>query len=286
MNTDKPRWAPRLAALLVASAMLSVPVAHAQDGEAPPAPPPEAEIDNTRDILEKWVEIRQNIAKEKTKWAETKEVLTERIELMKRSIEKVRQDIENKRTELAGFDEKIEALEEKNEALKQASEELERLTESMEERTLALLGRVPAPLVKQVRPLALQIPGYSGGDDDKPEAEAGTEEEEKGPPLARRVETVVGVLYLFNKYSDKIEQTKETVQQGDKAALVSTLYLGLSYGYYTNDDGTAGAWGAGGPEGWVWTPVKPESAAAIKQAISVFNKDEPAAFVDLPVEVK
>jgi len=64
------------------------------------------------------------------------------------------------------------------------------------------------------------------------------------------------------------------------------VYKRQSYGYYTNEDGNAGAAGTSGPDGWEWTPVKPEVAAAIKRAISVYNKDEPAAYIDLPVEVK
>lgn len=270
-----------------------------QGADQPQAPA----IEETRFALDRWKEIRQTIAKERADWALAKQDMLDRIDLLKGEIRKVNEEIEKQKETLAKFDTSIEELEARNEKLKQASEKLERLVEAMEARTLALLDKAPLPLVEQVKPLAVQLTGYSSGtkpaaedsdaQDNKaesPEAETeqGEEEKKNAVPLARSVENVVGVLYMFNKFSGKIEQKPELVELSDGSSLsVDTLYLGLSYGFYVDDSDTKGAGGWGGPDGWAWNPIEsPDAAALIRKAISVYNKDEPAAFVGLPLEVQ
>lgn len=266
-------------------------------------------IEDTRLMLDRWIEARQTIAKEKTEWALAKQVMLDRIDIMKQSIEDVEQQIEERRELLSGFDDNIAELEAKNQSLKDATEKMAELIESMEARTVLLLGRAPVPLVEQVKPLAVQLPGYHADKRD-PSADKAVSPVEKSSqndsavapadtpgqdqmddikiPLSRRVENVVGVLYLFNRFAGKIDQTSELVEQPDGSSLsVDTVYLGLSYGYFVDQATQIGASGWGSPDGWVWDPIEqPDVAARIRQAISVYNKDEPAAYVTLPVEVK
>lgn len=299
--------------LIIRSALLApvlfTPAASvAQD--QPAAPTTGETIGQTRAALQAWREVSETIAKEKAQWALGKEVMLDRIELMKRNIEKVQKDIKAKQEELDGFDTNVKELQAKNEQLKQASDELENLVEQMEQRTLALLKRAPKPLVTQVKPLAVQIPGYLS--EKKPDqtvpqtsepaadaagtglasdasgdtADSAAEEKKPEVPLSRRAETAVGVLYLFNKFASKIEQAPDLIEQPDGTTLsVDTIYLGLSYGFYVDDPGSNGAVGTAGQEAWVWKQNN-DAATLIQRAISVYNKDEPAAYVSLPVEVK
>lgn len=289
-------------------------------------------IQDTRAMLDKWLELRQTIAKQQSDWALTKEMMHDRIELMKANIQDVRQEIAAQREKLSGFDDNIDKLEDQEAQLKQATEKLETLVASMEARTVKLVERAPAPLLEQAKPLAVQLPGYKrAGKEDEPAAspdaaadvssassgaDAGAdapaqadataqseplgEASEQTPadqgdqaqasqiPLSRRVENVVGVLYLINKYSGRIEQTRVSVQQPDVSSLsTDALFLGLSAGYYVNDEVTQGGFGWGAPQGWTWQDLdQPQAASRIKQAISVFNQDQPAAYIGLPAEVK
>lgn len=280
---------PSLRVAVVAFALLCVirVDVFAQDADNVPTEPA---ISDTRLLLNRWVDVRRTIAKQKSEWVLGKQILEDRIELLQRSIASVKDEIAAQSQKLDAFDESVASLEARNEKLKQAAEELAKLVEEMELRTVALLDGAPQPLIEGVKPLAVQLPGYGMKKKDQPETPPGQEEqseqEKASPPLARRVENVVGALYLFNKFAGKIDQTSELVARPDGTSLsVDAIYLGTSYGFYIDDEDKTAAAGWSAPKGWTWDGAD-ASAARIRQAIQVINKDQPAAFVGLPVEVK
>lgn len=281
-------------AILLPAVLLASHQATAQDAPVPD----EAAIDDARLMLERWAEVRRAIAKEKSDWALAKQVTEDRIDILKRTIKAIREETKAQKQKLWGFDEKVAILEKKNVKLKQAADELSGLVERMETQTIALLKGAPQPLIESVKPLAVQLPGYSKNQDaeqspDEPaestpgEQEVQAEEEDQSaPPLARRVENVVGVLYLFNKYAGKLDQTSELVARPDGSSLsVDAIYLGTGYGFYVDESDSVAAAGWSSPAGWIWTEGQgvPQH---VRQVIQVFNKDQPAAFVGLPAEVK
>ena len=270
--------------------------ADAQDAVEPVAP--DAEIDSTRASLEAWLELEKTISKTTNDWHLAKEMLLESIRARQDDIARIQQEIDKKKQEFSKFDAEITALEATEKSLIEASDKLAVLVESLEARTLALVERAPVPLSKQVNPIAVQIPGYKSK--PKKQADATTEsapppatetEEEKQaklPSMSRQAENVIGVLYQFNKFANKIEQIPQPVEQPDGSTLnVDTVFLGLSYAYFVDDSNTTGGYGWGAPGGWAWTVLdKPEIAPAVRKAVSVFNDDEPAAYVGLPAEIK
>lgn len=279
-------------ATLLACLCATPPAAVAQDADVIPEPA----ISDTRMLLNRWVEVRRTISKQKSDWVLGKQILEDRIDLLQRSIESVEEQIAAQKEKLDGFDESVASLQAKNEKLKQAADELAQLVDEMELRTVALLEGAPQPLIEGVKPLAVQLPGYGKQGEEQPDAEAAASESEgqeneakeqkPGPPLARRVENVVGALYLFNKFAGKIDQTSELVSRPDGTALsVDAIYLGTSYGFYIDDENKVAAAGWSAPKGWTWQGAD-ASAGRVRQAIQVINKDQPAAFVGLPVEVK
>ncbi len=280
-NTKRDRGA-----LIIAAALAAAPVAFAQDEPIDIG----STIEETRDKLDRWQDVRRTISKERNNWVLAREVLQARIDLLRRNIEQTREQVEAERIKLQGFGERAAELEAQNEKLKRASEKLERLVQTLEARALTLIEGAPTPLVKEVQPLALQLPGYTGMKKGQASADTGggaeSEAANKTTPIARRVENVVGVLYLFNKYAGKVDLVSEQVQRNDGTTLlVDTLYLGVSYGFYVDaEDGQAAA-GWAGPDGWGWSPID-GSAARVREAVQVLNEDQSAAFVPLPVEVK
>lgn len=257
-----------------------------------------ASIENARLVLERWVDVRRAISNEKSDWALGKQILEDRIELLQRYITEVEGQIVEQKQKLWGFDEKVHQLEKQNNKLKQNASELEKLVAQMEKRTVELLQAAPRPLVEDVKPLAVQIPGYGTRQDTQPsQKNAGQknasetsdsldEKEKNAPPLARRVENVVGVLYLFNKYAGKVDQVSELVSRPDGSSLsVDAVYLGTSYGFYVDDSDAIAASGRPGSEGWTWSDIN-AAVLDVRRVIQVINDDQPAAFVGLPVEVQ
>ena len=320
MSTSQTRPYHRLCGLLLGAAALVACPALAQGAPADEAAAPDnaTRIQETRAALAEWRKVRDVISQERRDWTLRRQVLADRIALMKTQIEQVQQQIAEREEELAGFDTKIGELEQTNTKLTEASEALAEAVTEMETRTVELLQQVPGPLREQVRPLAVQLPGYTSGDAPTIEAnqdeattngetalpdqggedvgvnEADIAEDEKNNegdkprqvPLAQRFQNVIGVLNMVNKFNGVITVASETQEQSDGSVIsVTAMYLGLGQGFYVDREGAVAAVGAPDAGRWGWTPAD-ASAAQIKLAVDVFNSEQPASFVGLPVEVK
>jgi hypothetical protein len=255
------------AALLLAALLPLLPAAtRPGDDEQDTA----AQVEDAKDVLERWVETRRVISQEKRDWALGKEVLEDRIELVQGEIEALRGRISDAQASLAEADEKRADLVAQNERLTAASATLAELLAGFESRTLALLERLPDPIRERVKPLSQRIP------------EAGAETEQS---LSQRFQNVVGILNEVDKFNRDITVTSEVRPLGDgTTAEVTAIYAGLGQGWYVSTNGAAAGIGRSGPDGWQWTPAN-DAAPRIAEAIAILENEKVAAFVQLPVRL-
>jgi len=226
-------------------------------------------IDDARAKLAEWVDVRRIISKEKRDWALAKELLNERIELVQREIDSLNDKIADAEKSITEADKKRQELIEENDKFKEVSSSLDQAATTLEKRTLALLPRLPRPISDRVKPLSQRIPA------DSAKSELS---------LSQRFQNVVGILNEVNKFHREITLTTEvrTLEDGSSSE-VTTLYLGVSRGYYVNTNRTVAGTGTSGPDGWVWTPAN-DAAERIASAIAILNNEEVASYVMLPVE--
>jgi hypothetical protein len=228
-------------------------------------------VENARSILEKWVETRRIISKEKRDWALGREMLNERIELVKREIETLRTRIGDAEESIAEADKKRTELIEENEKLKEVAAALNRTVNTLEGRTGELLKRLPDPIRERVKPLSQRIP-------DQPD--------ETKLSLGERFQNIVGILNEVNKFNREITVTSEvrTLRDGTTAE-VTALYVGISQGYYVSADGKAAGVGTASAEEWMWNPAN-EAAPEIAKAIAILKNEKVAEFVRLPIRIE
>jgi hypothetical protein len=231
-----------------------------------------ARLETARTALEKTVETRRILSKERRDWKVGKELLTERIALVGRETDALRERISGAEASISEADKsKIELVEE-NERLKAAAAGLADGIVAVEARTRALLARLPGMLRDRVKPLSQRIPEVDAKEPTK-------------LSLSERFQNVVGILNEINKFNRDIVLASEVRRLPDgTTAEVTAMYLGIGQGYYVGGGGKLAGIGAVGPEGWTWTPAN-ESAEAIGLAISIMKNESPAAFVPLPVKL-
>ncbi|MGA0060867.1 MAG: hypothetical protein ACO3RU_14905, partial [Planctomycetota bacterium] len=117
-----------------------------------------ARLETARTALEKTVETRRILSKERRDWKVGKELLTERIALVGRETDALRERISGAEASISEADKsKIELVEE-NERLKAAAAGLADGIVAVEARTHALLARLPGMLRDRVKPLSQRIP--------------------------------------------------------------------------------------------------------------------------------
>ena len=228
-------------------------------------------VGSARAALEKWVETRKVISKEKQDWALAREMLDERIRLVQREITSLREKIEEAKKGISEADKKRAELVEENDKLKNASETLAGVVAKLEARTVALNKRLPDPIRERIKPLSQLLP------EDPNETKLS---------LAQRFQNVIGILNEVNKFNREITVTSEvrTLADGNSAE-VTALYIGLGQAYYTGANGTMAGVGRPSEDGWKWNPAN-DSADRIADAVAILKNEMVAGFVPLPVEIQ
>ncbi|HSV27692.1 MAG TPA: DUF3450 family protein [Sedimentisphaerales bacterium] len=228
-------------------------------------------IENTKLALEKWVETQRIISQEKRDLALAREMLTERIELVGREIKSLRERISQAQEGITETDAKRLKLVEENDKLKRSSESLAIRLGALEERTKKLLAHLPNPIRERVKPLSQRLP------DGTAETRLSTSE---------RFQNVVGILNEIDRFNREISVTSEVSTLKDGSSVeVTTLYIGISRGYYVNADRTLAGVGAPSDAGWIWTPAN-EVAGQVSDTIAILRNEKIASFVQLPVTIK
>lgn len=230
-----------------------------------------AAVDDTRAALEKWVETRRIISRERRDLELDKDMLNERIDLLQREIDSLRTRTSEAKEDIAEAEKKRAEMAGKNEKLKAVSSGLAEKVTVMEARTRQLLKRLPAPIRDRVRPLSQRI-------GDRPD--------ETELSVAERFQNVIGILNEINKFNGEITLASErrTLPDGTSAE-VTAMYLGIGQGYYAGANGRIGGVGRSGPDGWVWTPAN-DAAEQIAEAIAILQNEKVAAFVQVPVNIE
>lgn len=230
-------------------------------------------VDRARATLERWVETRRVLSRERQDWEVGRQTLEDRIELVKSESEAVAGRLAEARESIAQADEKRAALVEEDEELKAVSASLAEVVAGLEERTRALLRRLPDPLRETVKPLSQRLPA------------AGEDPAELRLSLGERFQNVIGILNEVEKFHREVRVTSEVRPLGNgTTAEVTALYLGLSQGYYVSADGLHAGVGQAGPEGWEWRAAD-EAARAVADAVAILQNEKVAEFVGLPIRI-
>jgi FtsZ-binding cell division protein ZapB len=230
-----------------------------------------ANIGDTRAALEKYVETRRLISRERRDFALAKETLNERIALVQREMGSIHEKSHDAQNSIVEADKKRSDLDAENETLKKTLSSLDAAVASLEDRTRQLLQRLPDPIRERVKPLSQRLP-------EKPV--------ETRLSLSERFQNIVGILNEVDKFNRDITVASEMRKLPDgSAAEVIALYIGIGQGYYTGTNGTIGAIGTALADKWVWKPVN-EAAPQIAEAIAIAQNERVASFVQLPIDIQ
>lgn len=264
-----------LAAAFAAAAPPAAGQSAESDGTVPVAersqtPPPAPSVDSVRQLLQRYVETRRVISKERLEFARSKDALANRIALVEEEIAAFRSRVAETRESLATAERRRDELVAENEALKTTSDALSKTIGVLERRTLALLPRLPEPIRDRVKPISQRIP-------EDPE---GTR-----LSLGDRYLNVVGVLNEVNKFNGEIVMASEVRALPDGSSVaVTAFYLGIGQGYYVNDAGTVAGTGTATDDRWVWTSDD-AAAPGIARALAILKNEQPAEFVRVPMRI-
>lgn len=228
------------------------------------------DVASTRDALDRWMQARDLISREKADWKLGRQVLEERIAVLGNRIDEARATIAEAQTGIAEAEAKRDELAAERDTLALGSKVLADRIAGLEKRTLDLLARCPQPMREKVKVFSQRIP---------------TDPAEAKGSLSERYQFVIATLNEINRFQREITVTSEVRDLPDgSSAEVTVVYAGLGHAWYVGADGKTAGIGTGGADGWVWRSA-PEAAANIAKAVAILQSEDVAAFVQLPLDV-
>lgn len=226
-------------------------------------------LQNTRNILDQWVETNQLISEEQSDWKLEQSILKDTKTLLKNELERLKDAInELEETATAATEDRSKLTAEK-EALEAGSAVVLGQIGALETQMKAIVKTLPQPLVEKLNPLIRRLP-------DNPE--------DTKLSMGERVQNIVGILSQTDKFNTTLTFSSESREiSADKIVQVTTIYWGLAMAYYVDDSGTYAGIGVPGPEGWDW-PQVPGAGPQIKKLIDIYEGLEPQ-FVAVPARI-
>jgi len=220
--------------------------------------------------FEKWVEVRDAIAREKRDWTVEKEFLTEEIRLLKEEVAALKEKSDRLDTETSQTEKDLARIAGDNETLKSASARVEAEVAGFESALRSLDPRFPGVLRETLEPLMNRVPREGAATKSS---------------LSERMQAVVGVLSQVDKFNGTLTVVPELRKKPDgREVQVRTLYLGLAQAWFVSLDAEFAGQGFPGEAGWEWTTAN-ELAPTVKQAIDIQQNAGLAQYVRLPVKV-
>jgi septal ring factor EnvC (AmiA/AmiB activator) len=224
--------------------------------------------DETRGILEQWVETHRALSQERTRWEEERAFLNQSMAWMRTELAMLEQEIADAEETGSAAEERRAELTGENEAFQEQARLLSARFAELEREMISLVPTFPPALLSRVRPLLDRL--HRGSE----------------ARLTQRAQNIVGLLNEVNRFNQRVTLAWEvrTTPEGRQAE-VQTLYLGLAQAYFVNDAGTLAGHGRPSPDGWEWT-FAPGLAGAVTRAVAVYSNDRSPEFLPLPVRLR
>lgn len=229
------------------------------------------QVDGVRVSLEKIMESRKVLSKEKKDWILGKDMLESQIDVLKKEVETLQARIADADKSVLEAKSKFEELVSDRDRLRSASDRAKSRLVVIEKSVHGLLPQLPDPLKEEVKVMAQRIPA------------PGTETR---LTVAERYQAVVYVLNKINKFNREVSSKPELREIAPGVmAEVTALYFGLGQAYYATTKGDAAGVGRPSPTGWIWEPIN-NYGKSVARMVAVLRNDEPAAFIQAPALVK
>ncbi len=232
----------------------------------------EGDASEIRAKIEKWVETRRVLSKERSDWLVDKESLEATRDLLRQERKALRAEIAELEETRAGSDEERRDLLLKRGEFQRSSRSLETEIVELERAVLEVVPRLPEPLQQRLELLIVQIP-------EDPES--------TNVPLGQRLMNILGVLAQAEKFNATATFVGETrAVGGDQKVQVRTLYWGLGQAIYVDAQGSVAGVGRPTDSGWEFVD-DPDLTDRAQLALDMYEGNvDTISFIPIPVDIQ
>lgn len=229
-------------------------------------------LEDLRGLTLKWVALEQSISKEALAWEEKQSQLNDFIKIAQVEVEGLQEELVALEKIANASDTRRQELLEKQEHLNQYAGTIRTFLTRIETKLRTLKPRLPQPLQDNLIAAYQKMP---------------QEGQSTSLGIAERMQTVIGILTMIQRFDDVITVTQEIKTLPDQSkGEVTTFYVGLAAGYYVTTAGNDAGYGHPTDNGWTWKS-DPSLMESITEAISIADgTSQEATFIELPVNFK
>lgn len=230
----------------------------------------ENRLQETRSVLDKWIETKQIVSKEKSDWRVEEVIITDTKAVLTHELDRLHQILEDFASSATGADEERERLHVQRDRLLEGTGAVESTMADLEARIKTIVAGLPAPLVEIIKPLIRRLP---------------EDPENTKSSVGERMQNIVGILSQADKFNNTLVRTSESREiRPGKIVEVRTLYWGLAMAYYVDTSGEFAGIGTPAAEGWEWTPVE-GIGGSIRTLLDVYEGVADIQFVSVPARI-
>lgn len=217
---------------------------------------------------DEWLTLRREIAHSQGEWQKEQELLKSEITLLNEQKAHLTSRLAESKSALQELEKRLSILSEKLPIDGKELEQLEVVVEKSETYLRLWQTRLPAFSQDSFSTVFAQLAPETVSEDG----------------LGERLQRLVNL-------HSQLQQFTRTVHVGSliltppnkKPRQMEAVFLGTSVGYAVALDGTQAAVAFPGEEGWQWN-WRPELAKNIRNVLACYRKEQPAAFIPLPVK--
>jgi hypothetical protein len=230
------------------------------------------DIDAFEKKVRQWLDLRQELGRVKNEWQEQKELLTDELRMLERQKEGLAKVVETDRNRVQDLEKALDEGRREKDAYASALEKLHPCLLRAENSLKPWQRRLPFFMLQPLAETFKKLP-------------------ESGAPktpsdLAQRIRTVISLYSQLEQLNCSIHAEKLIIRdpEGNEREM-DVVFLGMAIGFAVSPDNALAAVGHVTAEGVIWN-WDPGLAGAVRHAWSCYQKEKPAAFVDLPVDVE
>lgn len=231
------------------------------------------QVDAARDKLQKWVETRQVISKERADWILQKESLENTRELLKTELTELEQKLTELDAGVSQSDTLRAELTDKKQNFDKATESVRTAVADLEVKVKAMAKLFPANLAQQVYPLIRRMPA----DPYKPGKLT----------LGERLPNVVGIVNAAGKFNTTLHHLSETVKKEDGTEMqVDVLYWGMGIAFFVDGKNQYAGYKYPTANGWK-QEERSELAPKVRALIDMYQRKNPnIEFIEVPTVIR
>jgi len=224
-------------------------------------------------MVRQWIALKQELSRMQTEWQEHEALLTDEMRLLERRRAELKKRLAEQDEKAKGADTGFAALQGRRRALQDTVASLAKSVEIAEQNLRRRQDTLPPLLLEPLQDSLAKLPRKGMA----PTSAAS---------LAERLQLIFGIYAQLQQLTRSVHVGRMVLTTPDnRQAEMEVVFIGLAMAYAVSADDTRAAVGCPSEETWTWH-WRRELAPAVRQLLSCYRKQSPAAFVNLPVQTK